>query len=139
MLKEKDEVIYISFNQDQTYFAVATQKGFKIFKLDEEIELAINRDFGAGIGIIEMIHKTNIFAMVGGGQTPRHPKNKLMIWDDCTYSLLSTGQVYHRNQLQVRSQSHQNQSRTLYHSPLNQNFRLQISRLQSTRRHRNLP
>lgn len=32
-----------------------------------------------------MIHKTNIFAMVGGGQTPRHPKNKLMIWDDCKY------------------------------------------------------
>lgn len=85
-----------------------------------------------------MIHKTNIFAMVGGGQTPRHPKNKLMIWDDCTFSLLSTGQVYHRNQLQVRSQSHQNQSRTLYHSPLNQNFRFQASRLQSTRRHRDL-
>lgn len=34
MLKEKDEIIYISFNQDQTYFAVATQKGFKVFKLD---------------------------------------------------------------------------------------------------------
>ena len=85
MLKEKDEIIYISFNQDQTYVAVATQKGFKVFKMDEEIELAIVRDFGAGIGIIEMIHKTNIFAMVGGGQTPRHPKNKLMIWDDCTH------------------------------------------------------
>jgi WD repeat-containing protein 45 len=83
MSKEKDEVIYVSFNQDQTYFAVATQKGFKIYRLDQEIELVIARDFGAGIGIIEMIHKTNIFALVGGGQTPRHPKNKLMIWDDC--------------------------------------------------------
>jgi len=30
-----------------------------------------------------MIHKTNIFAMVGGGKIPRYPKNKLMIWDDC--------------------------------------------------------
>ena len=94
MLKEKDEIIYISFNQDQTYVAVATQKGFKVFKMDEEIELAIVRDFGAGIGIIEMIHKTNIFAMVGGGQTPRHPKNKLMICDDCTSCcLLSSGKV----------------------------------------------
>lgn len=30
-----------------------------------------------------MVHKTNIFALVGGGKTPRYPKNKLIIWDDC--------------------------------------------------------
>ena len=52
MNKDKEEIIYASFNQDQTYFAVATQKGFRIYKLNEEIELVITRDFGAGIGII---------------------------------------------------------------------------------------
>jgi hypothetical protein len=84
MEKEREEILHISFNQDQTYFAVGTQKGFKVYKLSRSIEQVISREFGSGIGIVEMVHKTNIFAIVGGGKTPRYPKNKLMIWDDCT-------------------------------------------------------
>mgnify|MGYP006912569880 CR=1 FL=1 len=33
MEKEKEEILHISFNQDQSYFSIGTQKGFKIFKL----------------------------------------------------------------------------------------------------------
>ena len=29
-----------------------------------------------------MVYKTNIMALVGGGESPKWPTNKLMLWDD---------------------------------------------------------
>ena len=79
--KDANSMLYINFNQDGSCFAVGTQSGFMILN-SNPFKNNFNRDMNGGIGLIEMLNRSNILALIGGGKSPRYSANKLVLWDD---------------------------------------------------------
>lgn len=80
--ESQPSLLRLSFNQDQTCFAAAADTGFGVYSCDPFRRL-FRRDFSAGgIGHVEMLLRSNILAVVGGGSHPQFPPNKVLLWDD---------------------------------------------------------
>ena len=77
----EEHILYLTFNQDGSCFCIGTETGFMIYN-SFPLKLKCKREMGRGIGIIEMLNRSNIIALVGGGNIPKFDENKVIIWDD---------------------------------------------------------
>lgn len=78
---ENDSIINITFNQDNSCFAISTEKGFKIYN-SYPFEGPYERIMNGGLGTVEMLYKSNYLALIGGGKAPKFKNNKVVIWDE---------------------------------------------------------
>lgn len=85
---EPTEILCISFNPKVGCFAVGTQTGFIVYTADP-LKERFRRNCG-GIGVVELLFKSNILAFAGGGQYPQYPPQQVMVWDDYQNRVIGT-------------------------------------------------
>lgn len=79
----KGGVLSLRFNQDQSCFTCASEAGLKIFNVDPLAQkLYLNTETVGSIACADMLFRTNLVAMVGGGSAPRFDEKAVVIWDD---------------------------------------------------------
>ncbi|XWS42392.1 hypothetical protein CRYUN_Cryun16bG0010600 [Craigia yunnanensis] len=72
----------LSFNQVNTCFFAATDRGFLVFNTDPYRPL-LRRDFDTGLSLLSMLFRFEVFALVGSSTaTNTNINTKVLLWDD---------------------------------------------------------
>ena len=78
----ESSLLTCAFNQDGGCLAVGTTSGFSVHNLHPQYTLSVQRDLQGGIGLVEMLFRCNLMAIVGGGPSPHAAPHRVLIWDD---------------------------------------------------------
>lgn len=76
-------ILSLRFNQDQGCFTCSMESGVRIYNVEPLVEKAhLENDLTGSIAIAEMLWRTNVIAIVGGGTRPKFAENTVLIYDD---------------------------------------------------------
>lgn len=82
-MAEERNILNLRFNQDQGCFTCCMESGLRVYNVEPLVEKAhLENDVMGSIGIAEMLWRTNIIAIVGGGTRPKYAENTVLIYDD---------------------------------------------------------
>ncbi|KAJ4957807.1 hypothetical protein NE237_024918 [Protea cynaroides] len=79
-------ILCASFNQDNSYFAIGTKDGFKIFDSNTG-KIGYERAIGA-FSIVEMLYSSSLLAIVGAGEQPSLSPRRLCLFNTMTGTAL---------------------------------------------------
>ncbi|CAH1256691.1 WD repeat domain phosphoinositide-interacting protein 4-like isoform X1 [Branchiostoma lanceolatum] len=73
----------LRFNQDHGCFTCAMDDGFRLYNVEPLVEkLSLAHNEVGSVSQVEMLHRCNVVAVVGGGNKPKFAENTVLIWDD---------------------------------------------------------
>ena len=88
MENSEEKCLYLSFNQDSSLFCVGTNKGFRVYT-SYPFKCVGKRDISGGIGIVEILNRCNIFALVGTEENIKFGQNKVILWDELNQKVVN--------------------------------------------------
>ena len=74
-------LLCIGLNQDKSCFSCGYQNGVRIYNC-EPLKQLHKHNFNKGVGYVEMLFRCCYLALVGGGDDPAFPPNKVIVWED---------------------------------------------------------
>jgi hypothetical protein len=79
----RKDIISLSINEEHNLFAASMESGVRLFNIEPLMVKANldSTDIGS-IAICELLHRTNLIALVAGGSKPKFADNTVLIWDD---------------------------------------------------------
>ncbi|XP_046566533.1 WD repeat domain phosphoinositide-interacting protein 4-like [Haliotis rubra] len=76
-------VLSLRFNQDYGCFTCATESGLRIYNVDPLTQkLSQGVECVGSVAMAEMLFRTNILALVGGGSLPKFDEKAVLVWDE---------------------------------------------------------
>ncbi|XP_066909778.1 WD repeat domain phosphoinositide-interacting protein 4 isoform X3 [Halyomorpha halys] len=85
MVNNDKGVISLRFNQDQGCFSCCMENALRIYNVEPLTEKShYDADAIGSLATCEMLNRTNILAIVGGGKQTKYPDNVVLIYDDAS-------------------------------------------------------
>ncbi|XP_054717618.1 WD repeat domain phosphoinositide-interacting protein 4-like [Uloborus diversus] len=76
-------VTSLRFNQDNGCFSCSMDNGLRIYNVEPLREKThLDASVVGSVGICEMLYRTNLLAIVGGGRKQKFAENAVLLWDD---------------------------------------------------------